>query len=97
MYMLYGELGRYPISITIKARIIGFWARIITDYSSKYVSIIYQKMLQIGAHKFKWIKHVQSILQEVGRNDIWISHNERIPKNTQHIVKKIQIDLHKQN
>ena len=97
MYMLYGELGRYPISITIKARIIGFWARIITDYSSKYVSIIYQKMLQIGAHKFKWTKHVQSILQEVGRNDIWISHNERIPKNTQHIVKKILIDLHKQN
>lgn len=97
MYMIYGELGRYPLSVTIKTRIIGFWSRIITGNSSKYVHIIYQKLLQIGVHKFKWTKKVQAILQEVGRNDIWINHTTQIPKNTKYIVKKSLIDLFTQN
>ena len=29
-YMLYAELGRHPIDITIKSRMIGFWNRIVT-------------------------------------------------------------------
>ena len=26
-YMIYGELGRYPLEIDIKSRIISFWAK----------------------------------------------------------------------
>ena len=43
MYMLYGELGRHPISITIKSRIIGFWTHIINGKSTKFVNLIYKK------------------------------------------------------
>ena len=32
LYMLYGELGRYPLKMTIKTRIIGFWTRTITGF-----------------------------------------------------------------
>ena len=90
--MLYGELGRYPLEITIKTRIIGFWTRIITGNQYKFVNFLYQKLCQTGMQQFKWLKNVQSILQEVGRNDLWIKQNEVIPKNTQYIVKQILMD-----
>ena len=92
LYMLYGELGRYPISITIKTRIISFWVRIITGNPEKFVNVIYQKLLQIGGQQFKWTRNVQSILQEKGRNDVWINQKENIPNNIKHTVKKILID-----
>ena len=92
LYMLYGELGRYPLKITIKTRIIGFWTRIITGNQYKFVNLLYQKLYQIGVHQFKWLKNVQSILQEVGRNDLWIKQNEVISKNTQYTVKQILMD-----
>ena len=41
MYMLYAELGRYPIEIHIKYRMIGFWNRIITGKQSKISLILY--------------------------------------------------------
>ena len=34
-YMLYAELGRYPIEITIKQRMVSFWTRLITGKISK--------------------------------------------------------------
>ena len=80
LYMLYGELGRYPLEITIKTRIIGFWTRMITGNQYKFVNFLYQKLCQTGVQQFKWLKNVQSILQEVGRNDLLIKQNEVIPK-----------------
>lgn len=92
LYMLYGELGRYPIEISIKSRIIGFWTKIVTGNQLKLVNLLYQKLLQTGEQKFKWIRNVQHILQEVGRNDIWLNQNENISQNIHHKVKKILID-----
>ena len=42
LYMLYGELGRYPIEIFIKTRIIGYWTRIITGNQLKLVNMMYK-------------------------------------------------------
>ena len=92
-YMLYGELGRYPIEIVIKTRMIGFWVRIITGKQNKLVNIIYQKLIHTGEQKFSWTKHIQSILQEVGRNDLWTNQTENIPKNTNQTIKKALINL----
>jgi hypothetical protein len=39
-YMVYGELGRYPIYIDIKIRTACYWARLIVDKQTKY-SYIY--------------------------------------------------------
>ena len=40
-YMFYGELGRCPISIDIKARMIKFWCKIIMGKQSKISHICY--------------------------------------------------------
>ena len=35
LYMIYAELGRYPIGLTIKARMVNFWARLVSGKQSK--------------------------------------------------------------
>jgi len=35
-YMIYGELGRLPISITIKTRLISFWGELIIGKNLNY-------------------------------------------------------------
>lgn len=91
LYMLYGELGRHPIEITIKTRIIGYWTRLITGNQLKLANLMYQKLMSTD-HQFKWIKNVQSILQEAGRNDFWINQNENLPTYGNQIIKKTLID-----
>ena len=40
-YMIYGELGRYPLEIDIKSRIISFWAKLLSGKELKLSKIIY--------------------------------------------------------
>ena len=89
LYMLYGELGRYHIEIFLKTRIIGYWTRIITGNQLKLVNMMYQILLQTSEYQFKWFRNVQSILQEVGRNDLWINQNENMPSHVNQLIKRI--------
>ena len=47
--MLYGELGRFPIAITIKKRIISFWSKLLLDKASKLshrmYSVLYNNLI----------------------------------------------------
>ena len=60
--MIYGELGRYPLEIDIKSRIISFWARIISGKELKLSKIIYNlsyhMSITIGEH-FTWLDHAK--------------------------------------
>ena len=73
LYMLYGELGRYPINITIKSGMINYWTRIITSKHNKLGFLLYQKLRATTQINSKWILHIQQILEESGRTDTWIS------------------------
>jgi hypothetical protein len=39
--MLYGELGRYPLNITVKLKMLSFWSKLIDGKQSKLSSLIY--------------------------------------------------------
>ena len=91
LYMLYGELGRYPIEITIKSRIINFWTRIITGNQLKLVNILYQKLLHSN-EQFKWLNNVKSILRETGRNDLWENQSVNMHTGVHHCIKNILKD-----
>jgi hypothetical protein len=39
-YLVYGELGRYPLDIDIKVRTISFWAKLISGKQPKLSAII---------------------------------------------------------
>ena len=62
-YMVYGELGRLPVSINIKMRMVGFWNRLVSN-EHKLSSHLYRLKVSLhnsGVHEFKWIKSIQNI------------------------------------
>ena len=92
-YILYAELGRHPLSIIIKQRMVNFWTRLLTGKTSKLSYKIYQFMLNLNDTEFKcmkWINYEQSILIYSGRYDIWIRQSE---KNPPYIGKQIKSNL----
>ena len=89
-YMLYAELGRYPLSIIIKQRMVNFWTILLTGKTSKLSYKIYQFMLNLNDTEFKWINYVQSILINSGRYDIWIRQSENT---SPYIGKQIKSNL----
>ena len=48
-FMLYGELGRYPLNITVKLKILSFWSKLIDGKQSKLSSLIY-RLLYLKTH-----------------------------------------------
>ena len=62
--MVYGELGRYPL--TVKLKILSFWSKLIDGKQSKLSSLIY-RLLYLKTHEnntFSWISFVKSILDD---------------------------------
>ena len=76
-YMVYGELGRYPLRVLIYSRLIKFWAKIITPSNMNKISfILYQiqlNQLNNGKKKCKWLGFVKSTLEKLGLNEVWQS------------------------
>jgi hypothetical protein len=89
--MVLGELGRFPIEIKAKLRMISFWSRLIqSEY--KLSSILYKLMLSLyeqNQQNFKWIKYVESIFNEVGLGYIFQNQVGYFDKN---MVKEILRD-----
>ena len=72
--MLYGELGRYPISISTKARMIGFWQRIINCKTDKISYKLYKILLAMHQHGLfhsKWLLSFKNILHESDKEQVW--------------------------
>jgi hypothetical protein len=68
-YMIYGELGRYPLEIDIKSRIISFWAKLLSGKELKLSKIIYNLcycMSIKNVEHFTWLDNVKKILNECG-------------------------------
>jgi hypothetical protein len=61
-YMIYGELGRFPIEIDIKIRMVSFWARLLLGNKTKlsYLSykLLYTLSIEENVH-FVWIKYLK--------------------------------------
>jgi hypothetical protein len=74
-YMVYGELGRYPLETRVKLRMVSFWTKLV-QCENKLSSILYRLMLQIhqsGNHDFKWISFVMSIFYNTGLSYIFVN------------------------
>ena len=69
LYMFYGVLGRFPLQILIKSRMIGNWNRLLQSKASKFSYVIYQCQLNTANIFPKWMNYIQAIL---GRPDIWL-------------------------
>ena len=74
-YMLYAELGRYPIEILTKSRMIGFLNRLVTGKNSKLSFILYNIMYSNPYHHSKWLSYIGNIFMEAGKFNIWLTQD----------------------
>ena len=74
LYMLYAELGRLPIEIIIKTRMIKYWNTILLSNDFKISHICYKFMLH-SEYQCKWITFIKNIFHETGMTDIWLNQN----------------------
>ena len=91
-YMIYGELGRFPLDIIIKQRWLSFWTGMLTSKTTKLSYQIYKYLLNSPQINSKRIVSVQTILNNAGRQDIWLNQNESTPKSTGKLIKQTLID-----
>ena len=66
-YMLFAELGRYPLDITVKIRMIGFWTRIISGKETKLSYLLYNTIKDTPNLQSKWINYVKQIFIDCGK------------------------------
>ena len=74
-FMIYGELGRYPLEIRVKLRMIMFWKKLLLG-ENKLSSILYRLMFSLKCYNnanFKWINYVETIFNEIGMNYIFVN------------------------
>ena len=72
-YMIYGELGRLPISITVKTRLISFWGKLILGKESKLSYRLYNQYCK--NHELnRWMYAIKGIFDKTGLSIIWNLH-----------------------
>lgn len=91
-FIVYGELGRFPLSVHIKTRIVNFWAGLIIGKQTKYSYLIYKLIYCkfLNGVNSGWISYLKSIFDECGMSNIWYSQSF---SNIDWIVKSIKQKL----
>ena len=73
--MVFGEAGHYPVSISVKARMLSFWFKLISyDNRHKISSLVYRLLFNLynnGIHESVYLKCIRSCLIEVGMPNLW--------------------------
>ena len=74
-FIVYGELGRFPLEIRVKLRMISYWCKLVNN-ETKLSSSLYRLVLCLknqGQNNFKWINYVESILNRAGLGYVFIN------------------------
>ena len=90
LFMLYAELGRYPIEIIIKSRMVSFW--ILAGKQEKLSYNLYQAIRYIIPQRSKWLSFVKQIILDVGRHDLWLNQNNIGSTKIGKLVRRTLID-----
>ena len=76
--LVYGELGRFPLDIVIKVRMLGYWAKLLTGKQNKLCAKMYSVLLHLcntGAYESPWLIAIRSILENCGLNEVWLTQS----------------------
>jgi hypothetical protein len=78
-FMIYGEIGAYPMFVYIKLRMVNYWSKLINGKDNKLSLILYKYMYiknvhaNHGQYQSSWFDSVKSILDNCGFSNIWES------------------------
>ena len=82
-FMIYGEVGIYPMPVYIELRMINFWSKMVNGNDSKIANILYKYMfLKNSQNQYKsdWLKFINNISEKCGYSNVWISQGNVNPK-----------------
>ena len=80
-YMIYGETGVMPLNLSIKQRMVSYWARIIENINAENIKLSSKLYLTIRELHFEkklrsdWIENVQQYLCSSGFSGVWYSQS----------------------
>jgi len=81
--MVYGQLGRMPLIVNIKSRILNYWFKIVTCTENKLSVHLYNLMLAISKNNIvenKWLQYVEQSLNNLVLSNIWSNQGKGIHK-----------------
>ena len=88
-YAVYGDLGRFPLSVIAKERSIKYWLKLLTNRNSVMTRIFQSQIDEIVAraharpsrymHKLFWADGIKSLLDELGFSHMWLNQDLQIP------------------
>ncbi len=86
--MIYGELGRVPMNVIIKSRMVGFWQRIMCGKKEKISVTLYSILYQLSKRNIyhsKWLLEIKNTLYECNYSMLWdnqmVSKSDNVSKN----------------
>ena len=98
--MVYGKLGRYPMEIQIKTRMITYCLRLINGKDKKYAKLLYElgfKLQQENRGNIGWFENIKSFLNHSGLCNIWLERTTHSTKWLKANIKLRLTDQFKQN
>ena len=75
-YMVYGELGRFPLEINVKIRMVTFWRKLLC--SEKFSSYMYKLLFSLKQSDnctFKWLEYIESIFNDTGMGYVFANQD----------------------
>ena len=99
LYTLHAELGRNPLILNIKNRMIGYWISIINGKNSKLSKLLYTILVhghEHGNYDFKWVKCINDILVSVGIVNLFHANIINNPQAVKLSIKRTLLNLYVQ-
>ena len=73
-FMIYGELGIYPLEIDIKNRLISFWTKLVKNENENIASSMYLTIHSLNEQrklKTKWLDNIKNMILANGYGNVW--------------------------
>ena len=99
-FLLYGELGVFPLNILIKSKMVKFWTSLVIGQNNKLSSLLYDFVFRNNVNNrrnFKWSSFLKRLFDDVGLSYIWDEQNLPNAKWLVSNVKRVLTDSHIQS
>ncbi len=74
--IVYGELGLYPVEITVKRKIMNYWWSLLVGKNTKLSYVMYRCLLHLyesGVYLSLWLTFIRNVCIECGLSGVWMS------------------------
>ena len=86
-YAVYGELGRFPLSVICKERAVKFWVKLLKNKESLAFKVFKSEVDAIDSNSIKhqvikkrhWATNMKNLMESLGFANAWTNQYEAIP------------------